>query len=74
MRRFQKISKKVTDKISQSKVVTGGTSLVLATASQAAVTAPTFTDNIADLGIILGAMIGFGATVWGARKLLGFAG
>lgn len=75
MQRFQKFSKKVLHKVSQNKVVASGTSLALATASQAAdLTPPDFAQNITDLGILLGAMIGFGAVVWGGRKLLGFAG
>lgn len=56
------------------KFIGGATALALATASQAAVTAPDFTSNVADLAILLTAMVGFGAVVWGARKLLGFAG
>lgn len=56
-----------------SKLLVGSfLSSVLAVASQAAVVAPDFTSNIADLAIILGSMIGFGAVVWGARRLLGF--
>lgn len=47
MQRFQRISKKVADKISQSKVavISAGTA-IMATASQAAVTMPdpTYTD------------------------------
>ena len=56
------------------KFIGGATALALATASQAAVTAPDFTGPIADVGILLGAMLGFGAIVWGGRKLLGFIG
>lgn len=74
MQRFQKLSKKVADKLAHSKVALGAAgTAVMTTASQAAVAAPDFSSNEADLVIILGAMIGFGAIVWGARKLLGFA-
>jgi len=58
--------------IAQNKIVVGASALLVTTASQAAVAAPDFTTNISDLAIILGAMIGFGAIVWGARRLLGF--
>ena len=59
--------------IAQNKIVVGASALIVTTASQAAVTAPDFTTNITDLGVLLTAMVGFGAVVWGARKLLGFA-
>lgn len=59
--------------IVQNKVAVGASALIMTTASQAAVTAPDFTSNGADLAILLTAMVGFGAIVWGARKLLGFA-
>ncbi len=59
--------------LAQNKIALAAGSLVATTASQAAVTAPDFSSNVTDLGVILGAMIGFGAVVWGARKLLGFA-
>lgn len=58
--------------IKNKKIVVGASALVLATASQAAITAPDFTAPIADVAILLGAMLGFGAIVWGSRKLLGF--
>ena len=60
--------------IANNKIALGASALLATTASQAAVTAPDFTTNITDVGILLGAMIGFGAFVWGARKLLGFTG
>lgn len=56
------------------KIVAAGTALVMATASQAAVTVPDFTANQTDLTTVLGGMIGFGAFVWGARKLSNFVG
>lgn len=59
----------------KGKVTLGALGTVLATAqAQAAITAPDFTSNIADLAIILAAAIGFGALIWGARKLLNFIG
>lgn len=74
MSRFQKISKKVADKLSQSKaVVISATGAVVTTAVQAApITAPDFSEPMANVGILLVAMLGFGAIVWGSRKLLGF--
>ena len=57
-----------------SKVAVGAGVLLTSVASQAAVTAPDFTDSINDLGVVLGAAIGFSAVVWGGRKLLGFIG
>jgi hypothetical protein len=74
MQRFQKFSKKVTDKLNQSKVgatVLGG-AIVATQASAAPITAPDFTEPIANVAILLGSMLGFGAIVWGGRKLLGF--
>lgn len=74
MERFQKISKKVADKLSHSKaVIVAGSTGVIATASQAAaITAPDFSEPMANVGILLVAMLGFGAIVWGSRKLLSF--
>ena len=54
------------------KIVAAGSALLATTASQAAITAPDFTTNMTDLGVLLVAGVGFGAFVWGARKLLGF--
>ncbi|MFT7002815.1 MAG: hypothetical protein ACJAWW_000148 [Sulfurimonas sp.] len=74
MQRFQKISRKVADKLNQSKVgatVLGG-AMVATQASADAIVAPDFTEPIANVAILLGSMLGFGAIVWGGRKLLGF--
>jgi len=46
----------------------------LATNASAAISAPDFSGPIADVAILLGAMIAFGAVVWGGRKLLNFIG
>ena len=57
------------------KIVAVGSAVLVGASLQAApITAPSFASNITDVGVLLGAMIGFGAFVWGARKLLGFAG
>lgn len=56
----------------KSAVGVGG-AVLASTQAQAAITAPDFSSNLADVGILLTAMVGFGAFVWGARKLLGFA-
>ena len=55
------------------KIAAAASAVILTTSAQAAITAPDFTSNISDVGILLTAMVGFGAFVWGARKLLGFA-
>ncbi|WP_324170985.1 hypothetical protein [Sulfurimonas sp.] len=76
MKRFQRISKKVTDKMSQSKVATGVTGVALASTQSFALTSTdiNFGTTEADIGLVLIAMIGIGAVVWGGRKLLGFFG
>jgi hypothetical protein len=56
----------------QKVVALGAGASVLVTNASAAITAPDFSGPIADVGILLGAMIAFGAIVWGSRKLLGF--
>ncbi len=55
-----------------NKLVVAAGSLVIASASQAAITAPDFSGNQTDLMLVFGAMLGFAAIVWGARKLLSF--
>lgn len=55
------------------KVVTVGSALMIgATQAQAAITAPDFSDPIANIAILLGAGVAFGALIWGSRKLLSF--
>ena len=76
MRNLRKFTHDMVSKVGSAKksVAVLGGAVLATTQAQAALTAPDFTNNIADVGILLGAMIGFGAFVWGARKLLGFAG
>ncbi|MFA5234892.1 MAG: hypothetical protein WC390_10880 [Sulfurimonas sp.] len=59
MQRFQKISKKVTDKLSNNKVVAGVSAAVIGVQAQAAVVMPTadYTD------IEAAAVIGFGIAI-----------
>ena len=59
---------------SVSKLGAGIGATVMAVASQAAIEKPDFASNVTDLGVILGAAIGFAAVVWGGRKLLSFIG
>ena len=54
------------------KIVAVGSAILFTTSANAAITAPDFTTPIADIGILLGAMLGFGAIAWGSRKLLNF--
>ncbi|WP_294966959.1 hypothetical protein [Sulfurimonas sp.] len=74
MQRFQKFSKKVADKFSQtSKRAVVTVTVAVGTLAQAApITAPDFSDPIANVAILLGSMLGAGAVFWGGRKLLGF--
>lgn len=75
MKRFQNESQSLMSKLSVNKATLGAIGVVvLSTASQAAsITAPDFSESVTNIGVLLGAMVGFGAVVWGARKLLGFA-
>ncbi len=61
--------------IAQNKIAVGASALITSNALMAApITAPDFSDPIASIAILLGAMLAVSALVWGARKLLGFAG
>lgn len=55
------------------KIAVGASALIMTTASQAGtITAPDFSDPIANITLVLGAMLGVAALAWGARKLLSF--
>jgi len=71
MERFQKISKKVSDKVKLSnKVLLAGSALVVTTTnSWGAITAPTL--DTADATTVAVAVLGGLAVIWGIKKAIG---